>query len=217
MSGVPDDTIIKTGAVVLALVVCGGVIAYVPSNSQPAFAATVGDWSASGVSLASDDGNITDVYIATDNTTVNVTWSDFPDGEHPVVIRMYARLDQQGTNSGSDKFEQIGKSDPREEFSYADHNITSQNGSMDLTGSNLSMYLDGSSIIDDHSAIVADDFSAETNGGSKTTTVHLKLEISVASGSISQTVEYTDSFDVVVDNLDSTLDGGGSTDVQGSA
>lgn len=178
--------ILRKGGVALLGLSAGGVTTY---NAAPAFAATLGQWSADDVTIETDDGTISDVYVRETDSSFEISWDNF-DASQQVAFMIDARLPNETDASSS--YEQVA---------LGEFTLTSKSGSTTQADITWDTQPFPFSFIDNHSGITTSHFENADDGTTTSTLVELTISFDYGY----DVVSYTASFDVFTRNFSTTI------------
>lgn len=199
-------TILRSGVTTLA--VGGASAGLLVHSSSPALAAEMGTWTATDLTITTEDGTITDVFVAEADTTFDVQWSNFDD-QKTITMDIEANLPNDTSQDGSATFEQIATGDFDTDGSSSGSTTLAE-----LTWNTSPFQF---SFLD-HSSITAQKFENLEDGttASETIGVRVTFHTTDQGGNTIETV-HEFQFAVTTDNLAGTMDSGGTMEPQGTA
>lgn len=181
--------------------------------NEPVLAVDLIGWMAANITIEDDDGEVSDIYIDTDNLTVEVEWENFQGDVHEIDLYFEFELtgNYDGSASGADL---IASTEGK--FLGEGHS-----GHTVFTGSDFdSDGIDGSSLLSDHDYISAADFNVRDSDRDgyydRQRQVRATLEAHVhEDGGETHVREQEDTFVVTADDMGGVVEVGGDLGMQG--
>lgn len=170
-------------------------------------------WMATNITIEDDDGEVTDIYINTDNLTVEVEWANFVDDTHEIDIYLHFALTGNYDGDASDS-EIVASTTGKYLGEGHDGKVAFTGNDFDGDG------IDGASLFTDHSDMDASMFNVrdEDRDGyyERQRQVEVTLEVYVYEGTeTTHTRDYDDTFIVTVDETGGVVEAGGEIQVAG--
>lgn len=210
-TGISRRNVLTTGAAAVAGIGTGMYV--FGKNAEPVVAVDYIGWVASNLTIESDQGRVDDLYIDTDDLTVEVEWENFDDDSHS--IDMYFHFELTGNHDGDASASDVVATSTGQFLG------SGPTGDVMFTGDDFDGDdVDGASLLDNHSDFDASDFDVrdEDRDGNyeRTREVRATLEVDVHDGGgDTHNRQYSDTFIVIVDEIGGVVEAGGSMALDG--